>query len=123
LEDVLSGRMSLAEAIVESVEDSLALLPLRAPLAATESALKYLLQDLQSLRGHYDLILLKMGPLGDGNPTGSLVVRWLASQIDTAVVVRNVCGTDAQLCNTVCDRLQESGVAAVVVAENFVPGK
>jgi len=123
LEDVLSGRMSLAEAIVESVDDSLALLPLRSPLAATESALKYLLQDLQSLRGHYDLILLKLGPLGDGNSTGNLVARTLAGQIDTAVVVRNLRGTDEQQCDAVCDRLQESGVAQVVVAENFAPAR
>jgi Mrp family chromosome partitioning ATPase len=121
LEDVLSGRMSLAEVIVESVEDSLALLPLRCPLAATESALKYLVQDLKSLRGHYDLILVKLGPLGDGNPTGSFVARSLASQIDTAVVVRSLRGTDAQLCDAVCDGLFDSGIAQVVVAENFAP--
>jgi Mrp family chromosome partitioning ATPase len=121
LEDVLSGRMSLAEVIVESVEDSLALLPLRGPLAATESALKYLAQDLQSLRGHYDLILLKLGPLGDGSPAAGLVVRSLARQLDTAVVVRSLRATDAEVCDAICDRLEQSGVAEVVVAENFAP--
>jgi Mrp family chromosome partitioning ATPase len=122
LEDVLSGRMTLADVIVESVEDGLALLPLRGPLAATESALKYLAQDLQSLRVHYDLILLKLGPLGDGEiQSGSLVVRSLASQVDTAVVVHNLRSTSEQSLDDLCVRLEDSGVAQVVVAENFAP--
>jgi Mrp family chromosome partitioning ATPase len=119
LDDVLAGRISLPEGVVESIADGLALLPLRQPMAATEAVLKYLAQDLQSLRAHYDVILLKLGPLGEESLSGDQVLRSLARHLDTAVVVHGLRSTEAAQLDRLCAKLEEQGVVEVGVAENF----
>ena len=66
-EDVLSGRTPLAEAVVHSLDDSLALLPLVQGGAAAAEKLGAIHASVTAgvLRYHYDMVLFDLGAVGD----------------------------------------------------------
>lgn len=66
-EDVLSGRISLAEAVVHSLGDQLSVLPLTVGGAAAASRLETIHASVTAgvLRYHYDVVLFDLGAIGD----------------------------------------------------------
>lgn len=62
-EDVLSGRMPLAECVVNSLEDKMALLPLARPASNAAELLAGIQTSVTAgvLRYHYDLVLFNLG--------------------------------------------------------------
>jgi len=100
-EDVLAGRVPLAESIVNSINDQIALLPLSGSpsLAVSPSDLLAGIQTSVSagvLRYHYDVVLFDLGSPGD-DPQLSAVQKILEHcRIDASILVADTSATDAQ---------------------------
>jgi Mrp family chromosome partitioning ATPase len=126
-EDVLSGRLPLAEVVIESVENQMALLPTcksipRADLAAEaegdslSDTENQMLDSIDILADSYDLVLVDLGPLDDLTPLGGV----LASRLDAIVLVQNHRTTsDEQLSDTL-RQLSAVQIPQVGVVQNFV---
>lgn len=118
-EDVLAGRVPLAEAIVESLQDRLSILPIRGLSAEHDGVAIDPAASLALLRQHYDLILVDLGELNGGMPAGQSL-ETAAGWLDAVVLVHNVRSTpQAELMRT-RSRLQMAGIAEAGIAENFV---
>ncbi len=121
-EDVLAGRVPLAEAIVESIQDRLSILPLRG-LAAEQDCSSGITVDpaasLALLRKHYDLILIDLGELNTGMPAGQ-PLEAAAQWLDAVVLVHDVRATPQTELIQTRSRLQAAGIAEAGIAENFV---
>jgi len=121
-EDVLAGRVPATEAMVESSQDGLTVLPLRG-LAAEQDLPAGVPVDpgasLAVLREHFDLVLVDLGELNDATPAGQ-PLEAAASWLDGVVLVHNVRSTpQAELLRT-RNRLHAAGIAEFGIAENFV---
>jgi Mrp family chromosome partitioning ATPase len=110
-EEVLAGELPLAEVLIESLEDRVALLPLPAPLS-TESGLPAPAASLDPLRRHYDLVLVDLGEVG----AEAAARNW----IDAVVLVHDVRSTPRAELVRATRRLQAAGQVELGVAENFV---
>lgn len=123
-EAVLDGRMPLEEVAIESLEDGLAILPLREPAVGSDEESPgegpAPQEVLQTLREGYDLVLIDLGrPARSAGGTAGLAES-LSSSIDAVMVVQNVRGTSSLELNETCDQLRAAGMADVAVVENFV---
>ena len=120
---VLTGELPLAEALIESVEDHVTLLPLQGPLADRQLPRNNprMGASLQRLRGAYDVVLVDGGPAEVTSPADfeSLLT---AAQFDAAIIVRDVRGTSAEATSDLSRRLSAAGISKLDVAENFVAG-
>ncbi|MCA9229489.1 MAG: hypothetical protein KDA57_02465 [Planctomycetales bacterium] len=102
-EDVLAGRVPLAEAVVSSIEDRIALLP----LSGSDPAPGELLTSIQTsvsagvLRYHYDLVLFDLGTPDEGAQFE--VVRKLLEycRIDASILVADTAATDGEFTQAV----------------------
>jgi Mrp family chromosome partitioning ATPase len=87
-EDVLSGRVSLAEAVVHSIGDRLSLLPLAIGGPAAASRLETIHASVTAgvLRYHYDIVLFDLGVVAD--PQQGPIARRVIQQcrLDGALV-------------------------------------
>jgi Mrp family chromosome partitioning ATPase len=87
-EDVLSGRVSLAEAVVHSLTDRISLLPLAAGGLAAASRLETIHASVTAgvLRYHYDIVLFDLGVVAD--PQQGPIARRVIQQcrLDGALV-------------------------------------
>ena len=110
-EEVLAGGLPLAEVLIESLEDRVALLPLPGPLS-TESGLPDPAASLDLLRRHYDLVLVDLGEVG----AEAAARNW----IDAVVLVHDVRSTPRAELVRATRRLQAAGQVELGVAENFV---
>lgn len=121
-EDVLAGRVPVAEAVVESIQDRLSVLPLRG-LSAEQDCSAGIAVDpaasLAPLREHYDLVLVDLGELNEGRPAGQ-PLEAAAQWLDAVVLVHNVRSTPQTELMQTRSRLQVAGIAEVGIAENFV---
>lgn len=121
-EDALAGRVPLTEAIVESIQDRLSILPTRSLSAEQDYSTGTTVDPAASLallRKHYDLILVDLGELNAGLPAGQ-PLETAAGWLDAVVLVHNVRSTpQAELMQT-RTRLQMAGIAEAGIAENFV---
>jgi Mrp family chromosome partitioning ATPase len=114
-EDVLAGQLPLAEAIIESVEDGLALLPVKSAVREAGRVVESRVATcLKLLRDHYDLVLVDLGDLDQGSPAEAM-----GELIDRAVVVRDVRFSSQSDLGRVRERLAAAGIGEVGVVENF----
>lgn len=112
------GTSSLSEAAVTSLEDKLTLFPLMQSAAADLQIAKLRSTDLLRLISeHFPLVIVDTGPLqpDDHHPFAS----GADCPIDTAIVVRDLRNTGETKAQSVARLLQQRGVPAVGIAENF----
>jgi Mrp family chromosome partitioning ATPase len=119
-EDVLSGRLPLPEVLIESNEDQLALLPLRAPVHKSDSLTRgpRTASTLESLRHSYQLVLVDVGTLSER--ARDLVPLLAAGSFDAAILVRDVRMTSTKELSDAAQRLTDAGIPTYGIAENFV---
>lgn len=120
-EEVLAGRLPLADVVVESLGDQVALLPLCAPGASEPGGA---IPDdpaasLETLRSHYDLVLVDLGRARKSEDGADLVFSgrpW----IDAVILVHHVGKTPQTELSHAKTRLRRAGISDVAVVENFV---
>jgi len=120
-EEVLAGRLPLAEAVVESLEDQVALLPwctsgksdLEPAIPGDPAA------SIETLGSHYDLVLVDLGRARESERNPPLF-RSDRPWIDAAILVHHVRKTPQSEVNHAKARLRRAGIAEVAVVENFV---
>jgi len=117
-EDVAAGRQPLAEALIESVEDRLTLLPLCRPerlarLAHQPAASSRMASAMAALRQNFDLVLVDLG-MPDRWVTGAI-----DGAIDAAIVVHNVANAPGGKLRSAIEALAARGIACAGVIENF----
>jgi Mrp family chromosome partitioning ATPase len=96
-ESVLDGSLPLAEAVVWSIDDRIALLPLLTGGAAAAASLQSIHASVTAgmLRYHYDMVLFDLGMIADPQQGGT--ARRLVQQcrLDGAVIVSGTAATAA----------------------------
>lgn len=120
-DDVQGERLSAADALVESLDDHVALLPLRSGFANPRALAGggFLRGAIDQLRKHYDLVLVDAGPLGDDAETIDLAAALCGCPLDDALVVRDRRRTTPKQVNDVCRRVAALGIRHWDVVENF----
>jgi hypothetical protein len=120
---VLAGRLSLADAVIESVEDRLSLLPIRGSHSQGNTAGLSNgdpVADFDLLCRNYDLVLVDLGRfVVSGEMAGRLLGsagRW----IHAAIAICDVRDSSPSELNGLCNRLREAGIDEAGVVENFV---
>ena len=116
--DVIVDKAPLSEAAIASIEDRLTLFP----LASTEYVDipdKRLIALLRNISKHYPLVIVDTGPMPDGDRSPLGDSREESNPIDAAIVVRDLRHTPADQTRATAERLQQSGILAVGIAENF----
>jgi Mrp family chromosome partitioning ATPase len=114
---VLLEEQPLGEAAILAIEDGITMFPL-----ATGASEALELDDLRvaefirALSEHYDLVILDMPPMADREEFVSVEQ---GNPINATIVVRDVRSTAANHVSSVVDRLFQTGVEAVGIAENF----
>jgi Mrp family chromosome partitioning ATPase len=121
-EAVLAGRLPLPEAIVESLQDRLSLLPVNGPAAGQEYDLPEHPDPatMNVLRRHYDLILVDLGRPNKRTRIDLAMPESSNSWVNTVLLVQNVRATAQTEVAQTWQRLQAAGMQDVVVVENFV---
>jgi Mrp family chromosome partitioning ATPase len=121
-EEVLSGGQPLADALIESVEEHITLLPLLSPVDVVGLlAGSHRLADLvRTLHQHYHLVLIDSGPLEDDRAAVDLAAALTGSPVDDALVVRDVGSNTSEQVKAVGRRLAAVGIKRWDVADNFV---
>jgi Mrp family chromosome partitioning ATPase len=122
---VLSGGHPLTEALVESLNDRVTLMPLCETFAADKLADPVQLTDLlRTMSRDFDLVLLNVGPLQvDVSTAGATfdLVAWLGKlQIDFSLLVRDTRQTTHEESLTLGLRLTSAGVKQWHLAENYI---
>ncbi len=121
-EEVLCGRVPLAEAVIQSLHDRLDLLPVREPLSDAMN-LSGEPWDPSSiigvLREHYDLVLLDLGRVSKWSKSGVGVFASAARWIDAVILVHNLRSTPPLELTQAWQRLSAAGIVEVAVVENF----
>jgi Mrp family chromosome partitioning ATPase len=122
-EDVLVGRLPLEEVVVESADDRLAVLPLRQTCTdiggATGEAAR-LVESLQTLADHYDLVLLDPGPLEELGVVGASLARAIGSRLRAIALVHHSGLTPPDDLDEVRHWLAATEIVQLGVVENFV---
>ena len=119
-EDVLRGRLPLSDVLVQSVDDRLTLLPLNDPLACTVDARTHIIESLETLREHYDVVLVNLPPWDESRSPDVWRAMGGTRGLDAAVLVHDVRSNGYRSPDEACRQLQEAGLAKVAVVENFV---
>lgn len=115
---VVAGKAPLHEAAVASIGDHLTLFPLagleHVQIRNGDRRLVALVEEISS---HYPLVILDTGPLGaeDCHPFADTD----NCPVDAAIVVRDLRHTTEKKAAATAEQLQQSGVQAVGIAENF----
>lgn len=121
-DDVLAGRIPLAEALVEAGEEGITVLPL-AGLVSQSAALTSngrAAADLSALRDSYDVVLLDVGPLDDDAAVVSLAATVGGQPLDAALVVHDTRHTAAERLAPLPRRLAALGIRHWELAENYL---
>jgi Mrp family chromosome partitioning ATPase len=121
-EESLSGRLPLAEVLVESLDDKLAVLPWCASSAAADPESNSAgdpAESIQTLRDNYDLVLVDLGVAWKEDHVPSLLASERA-WVDAVLLVHNVRRVPQADLNEVSGQLQQVGISDVAVIENFV---
>ncbi|MBN1908582.1 MAG: hypothetical protein JW818_02490, partial [Pirellulales bacterium] len=119
-EQFATGRVPLAEVLIESIEDGLSLLPLCRMEGGESAASLNVGLAATVLRHHYDLVLLDLGvPDPATNPISPEMGNWL----DAVVLVHDIrSGSLGRLLHA-RNRLTEAGVHVIGIVENFASGE
>jgi Mrp family chromosome partitioning ATPase len=120
-DDVYADKVPLADALVESLADGITLLPLRHSPANPRSLAgnTVLRSAIDTLRNHYDLVLIDAGPLCDDGETIDLAAALCGTTLDDAIIVRDRRHATAKLVHEVGRRLAVLGIHRWDIAENF----
>jgi Mrp family chromosome partitioning ATPase len=120
-DDAYAERMQPSDALIESVDDRISLLPLRNGPANPRSLAgnTFLRGAIEDLREQFDLVLLDVGPLTDDQQTIDLAAALCGSPLDDALVVRDRRRTTPKQVQEACRRLAVLGIHRWDVAENF----
>jgi Mrp family chromosome partitioning ATPase len=117
--ETVQRRAPLQEAAVSSIEDRLTLFGLTyAESGSTAGDHAQLVKLLESVSKHYPLVIVDAGPLDSEG--GRLFAEQTVCPIDTAIVVRDLRNTAFESALGAARRLQQSGIQAVGIAENFL---
>jgi hypothetical protein len=109
--------------VVESVADRLAVLPVRQTPSATgkgAASETRLVESIQTLAAHYDLVLLDPGPLEELSALGASLARGIGGRLDAIALVRHGGVTPPEDLDEVRRWLAETEIVQVGVVENFV---
>jgi Mrp family chromosome partitioning ATPase len=121
-EDVLSGRLPLEEVLIESIAERLVILPVREPFRASElpaDVANRLTETWNSLRHHFDIVLVDPGPLCNSPILDRQLVGAMAGRIDAALMVKNLRRQDNGEFDAVGQALNNAGAKVIGVVENF----
>jgi Mrp family chromosome partitioning ATPase len=119
-QDAALGRVPLSEAAVKSIHDRVTVLPLESASATRGLSLAdpRVTATIRAASATFELLILDMGPLASSDqltfPAGE------GCPFDAAIVVRDLRFATATESQTVGEALQDAGVEAVGIAENFV---
>jgi len=114
------GNIPLSEAAVKSLADNITVLPLESAAASRQVSLAdpRVTATIRAAAATFDLLILDLGPLASGAalafPPGE------KCPLDAAIVVRDLRFSTATESEAVGHALQDAGVEAVGIAENFV---
>jgi len=117
-QEVIVGKAPLNETAVASIEDRLTLFPL-ARSEYVDMPDKRLTSLLNNVSRHYPLVIVDVGPLEAEDPQPFSGAD--TCPVDAAIVVRDMRSTTGQKTAVTARKLQESGIQAVGIAENFGP--
>ncbi len=121
-EDVLSGRLPLEEVLIESIAERLVILPVREPFGAAElpaDAANRLADTWNSLRNHFDIILVDPGPLCNSPIFDKQFAGVSDGCIDAALMVKNLRRYDGSEFDALGQSLNDAGAKVIGVVENF----
>jgi Mrp family chromosome partitioning ATPase len=123
LESVLAGEVPLADALVESLDDRLTLLPLKGLVADPRLLVgnRALVESLDALRAAFDLVIVDAGPVADDAAAVDLAASLGPAAIDDALVVRDVRRIHGGMSPAIARRLAAVGLTRWEAVETFVP--
>jgi Mrp family chromosome partitioning ATPase len=119
-QDAALGRIPLSEAAIKSLHDGVTALPLESALVTRGLSLAdpRVTATIRAAAATFELLILDLGPICPGEhlafPPGE------PSPLDAAIVVRDLRFATATESGSLCETLQDSGIEAVGIAENFV---
>lgn len=118
-QETLAARQSPCEAMIESLADRLAILPLKKPVedAALADRGDDLKQMLQRLRSAFDVVCLDLGPSVESHPWQASLFE---SGLNAAVVVRDIRYSRLEQAQAVGRKFADGGAAHWTIIENFV---
>jgi Mrp family chromosome partitioning ATPase len=115
----------LDHAVVEAAANNLALSAIREPEsshAETGDDWPRLASSIETLKSHYEMVLVDLGPLESIASLGDVLGRTLNGKIDAVLMVHNPRITSQARLAAVEEQLTASGVALAGLIENFVAG-
>lgn len=120
-DDAMVERMTAADAMIESLDDRISVLPLLHGPANPRSLSggSFLRNSIAELRERFDLVLLDVGPLADEAQTIDLAAVLCGAKLDDALIVRDRRRTSPKQVQTVCRHLAVLGIDHWDVAESF----
>ena len=127
-DDLAGSDRHISEALIESMQDHLVLLPLRKPADGRDETPANLAarRDIRALREDFNLILVDAGPFcpssaqdGRTQLDAGIPSRPRGWEIDAALLIRDLRATHADNLTELADRLRRDGVLLAGIAENF----
>lgn len=114
------GRIPLSEAAVKSLADNITLLPLESSAATRALSLAdpRVTATIRAAAATFELLILDLGPLGAGAEIA--FPHSEGCPFDAAIVVRDLRFATAAESEAIGHALQDAGIEAVGIAENFV---
>jgi Mrp family chromosome partitioning ATPase len=119
-QDAALGKIPLSEAAVKSLADHITVMPLEPSAAGRALSLAdpRVTATIRAASATFELLILDLGPIGPGEelafPPGE------RCPLDAAIVVRDLRFATAAESKAIGHRLQDAGIEAVGIAENFV---
>jgi Mrp family chromosome partitioning ATPase len=119
-EETLCGGLPLEEVVIESLEDGLAVLPIREPPAAAVDTAK-IAASFDILAREFDIVLVDLGVLGNRQDEDRLTLE-VAARMDAVVLVQNVRVTTPNRLADAREQLAAANVRHAGTIQNFVAG-
>ncbi|HUE74600.1 MAG TPA: P-loop NTPase [Pirellulaceae bacterium] len=122
-QDAAQGKIPLPEATVRSLADKITVLPLEPSSVAWPLALadKRVASLIRSVAQSHDLVIVDLGPTSGGSEPLFAVDE--TPPLDAVIVLRDLRYATPSETQAVGQRLHDSGIEAVGIAENFVPAE
>ncbi|MDZ4780048.1 MAG: AAA family ATPase [Planctomycetia bacterium] len=122
-DDVLQSNLALNEAMIDSTQDRMTLVPLRNPQFDAGVTLQNprLGVPLRALRESYDAVLLDCEPLAGPEATDYLATLVGRGGLDAALLIHDLHQTSTEAYEHAAHLLNQAPLAAWDIIENFVP--